>query len=221
MRILMGAALATGFLFAGIGAAAADDTVKLGGPSAQAAISGGTDTELVRWRHGGGYRYYTPYYGYYSPRAYYYPRTAAYYAPTYYYTPTYYPPRTYYRPAYYYYPIAGEAVPPPVTQAKIYYQTPAQQQYAPPQPLPSGNGTFPYDGGPPSPIPMPAPGADTNPASKPGGTVPLDGRLVSLPTQMTGGTSQYGAVSTTKTAAPRISYPAYGDEPITPAPRKR
>ena len=50
MRSLVWAALATGFLLAGINVVSANDTVRLGGPSA---IQGGTDTELVRGRASG------------------------------------------------------------------------------------------------------------------------------------------------------------------------
>jgi len=265
MRNLMWAALATGLLSAGSGAALANDTVRLGGPAAQSAISGGTDIELVRggyrgghggghgggyhggghgYRggygyHGGGYGYRGGYYGgrgYYGGYGYYagyrgygYGRGYGYYAPYYYssyYYPSYYP-SYYYTPTYYYspcydsaaysYPIAGSVA--PATQTNLYYQAPSPNKQVPPMPLPN-DGTYQYNGGPGSPIPMPPPG-DMNPTSKPGGNVPLDGRLVSLPTQMTGGTSQVGAVSRTQTATPRISYPAYGDEPIVPAPRKR
>jgi hypothetical protein len=238
MRNFMWAALVTGFLLAGTGAASADDTVRLGGPSAQAAIQGGTDTELVHGRHGyygggygrgyygGGYygrgNYGGGYYGarYYSP--YYY---SAYYRP-YYYTPTYSYPQ-YYRPYYsvsYSYPIAGEAVPPPATtlQANFYLRTPTQQQYSAPMPMPSnGNGTFQYDGGPRSPIPLPNPAQETNPANGPRGIIPIDGRLVSLPAEASGGTSQVGTpLASRATSAPRAAYPAYGEEPITPVPRK-
>jgi hypothetical protein len=81
----------------------------------------------------------------------------------------------------------------------------------------NGNGTYPYDGGPLSPIPMP------NPYEPQRGVVPIDGRLVS--TTVTGSTSQFGAppasAAPAKTqSAPRVSYPAYGEEPIPPAPRK-
>lgn len=228
MRNIMGAALATGFLLAGVGFAAADDTVRLGGLSAQAAIQGGTDTELVRGRghgyYGGGYgrSYYGGGYGrgYYGGG--YYPRSYAYYAPSYYYprtycAPSYYYPTYYYRPvSSYYYPMAGESIPTPITQTNVYYSTPVQQPYG--TQLPPNGSTFPYDGGPPSLVPMPGPGKDINPASKPGIVIPKDGKLVSLPTQATGGTTQVGIPQRVNT--PRVNFPAYGEEPIVPVPRK-
>ncbi len=220
MRNLIWAALAVGFMATSVGGAAAQDTIRLGGPSAQAAIQGGIDTELVRWRHHGYYRsYYRPYYAGYYGRPYYYPRSYVYYAPAYY--PSYYSYYEYNRPAYYpssyYYPIAGEALAPPATnlQAPSYYRAPAPQQYVPPMPPANGSGTFPYDGGPRSPVPMP------NPEQAPRGIIPIDGRLVSLPTEISGGTTQVGApASPRNTVQPRVTYPAYGEEPIVPAPRK-
>jgi hypothetical protein len=233
MRSLVWAALATGFLVA-----SANDTVRLGGPSA---VQSAGDTELVHGRghHGGGYShghygggygrsyygggygrgyyggYYRPYFGvYYRPYVY-----GSYYSPYYissnytpYYSSSYYTP--YYSSSYYDYPIAGETVSRPATTLQSSYQSPVpvQQQYVPPMPPASnGNGTFQYDGGPRSVIPMPA---ETNPASTPRSIIPTDGRLVSLPTQTTGGTSQISTRPTTtraKTSEPRVSYPAYGE----------
>src|ERR1017187_2810614 len=211
------AALAVGCVLAGVGVVSANDTIRLGGPSAQAAIQGGTNTELVRWGYGyhGHYRgYYRPYYGYYRP-AYYYPRAYTYYAPSYYpryyYTPTYYYSAPSYG-SYYYYPISGEALPPPATTVQGSYPAPAPQQYVPPMPPPGG--TFQYDGGPRSIVPMP------NSNEPPLVVIPIDGKLVSLPTQITGGTSQVGMPAAPRTGEPRATYPAYGEEPITPAPRK-
>jgi hypothetical protein len=228
MRNFGWAALATGFLLAGFGVASASDTIRLGGPSAQSTIQGDVDTELVRWRHHGfgHHRHFTPYFygrsfyggGYYRP--YYYANN--YYRPYYYsnyYRPYYYGSYygSYYRPYYYssyYYPIAGESVLPPVTtlQGNGYYQVPASQQYAPPMPPPiNGNGTFQYDGGPRSPIPMPIPDPETSPAKTPRGIIPIDGRLVSLPTQATGGVSVPFTHVPASTSVPRVSYPAYGE----------
>ena len=222
MRSIVAAALATGFLLASVGIATADDTVRLGGPAAQAAIQGGTNIELVHGRYGRSYYgggYGRSYYGGGYGRSYYgggyYPRTCAYYSPSYYYpasysyyTPSYYYPSYYYRPACNYYRIADGSIPTAVTPTNVYYQMPMQ-----PSP-----GSFPYNGGPSSLVPMPSPTPDINPASKPGGVLPLDGRLVSLPTQMTGGTMQISVPQ--QTVTPRVSYPAYGEEPIVPAPRK-
>lgn len=65
-----------------------------------------------------------------------------------------------------------------------------------PRPLPN-DGTFDYDGGPRSPVPLPK--AD-QPNNKPP-TVPLEGRPVSLPGRST----------------PKYTYPAYGEVPRPPA----
>ena len=239
MRNLMWAALATGFLLAGFEVAVASDTVRLGGPSA---VQSGGDTELVHGRgyygggygrgyYGGGYGrgyygggYGRSYYGGGYGRSYYGGGYGGYYRPSYYasyYQPSYY--ASYYQPysygsyyspsssnSCYYYPIAGEAVSPPATTLQSNYQVP-QRQYAPPMPPAlNGNGTFQYDGGPRSVIPMPA---ETNPANAPRRIIPTDGRLVSLPTETTGGTSPISTLPTTraKTSAPRVSYPAYGE----------
>jgi len=163
----------------------------------------------------GGYRpyysnYYSPYYGnYYS----------SYYGNSYYGSP-------------YYYGIAydGYAVAPMTTlQATVYPQT----QIAPPQPyaqpqMPpasdSGNGTYPYNGGPANPIPQPS-DSPVPMNSPPRGIVPLDGKLVSLPVETTGDVSVVPSIQrwtyvSTAAAPARITYPAYGDVSIPPAPRK-
>ena len=68
-----------------------------------------------------------------------------------------------------------------------------QQQQQPQQPQ-----TFPYDGGPASPVPQPRP--DANPSSVPvRPVVPAEGRPVSLP------------------AKKKYTYPAYGEQPSTPS----
>jgi hypothetical protein len=72
-------------------------------------------------------------------------------------------------------------------------------------------GTFEYNGGPLSPVPMPTPTRDAQ---------PIDNGIQFVSTQISGGTSPYTVVAPAKTS-PRISYPAYGEEPIVPAPRKR
>lgn len=230
MRTWTLAAIATILAFAG--AASATDTIRLGGPSAQAAIQGGTDTELVHWRRYGYRQSFRPYYGGYNRayyggfnrpyygsyyRPYYYPRFYSYYTPSYYSTysyPSYYlyyemNRPTYYPSSCYYYPIAGESVAPPATT--LNYQGP--QPYVPPMP-PADNGTYPYNGGPSSPVPMP------NAEPAPRGIIPIDGRLVSLPSEISGGTSQVGVPAAKTQTTPRVSYPAYGEEPIPPAPRK-
>jgi len=254
MRSWMWAALAAGLALAGGSIASANDTVRLGGPAAQAAMSGSTD-ELVRWRggyygggyrgyYGGGYRgfygggYNRPYYNSFYGRPYYnsfyarpyfnnyQPYYSAFYPRVYstYYSPYYCSP-SYYAPAYsypsYYYPIAGETLPAPLAtmQGAPAYAAP---QYTPPMP-PPGNGTYPYNGGPNAPVPMP--NAVPNQGNPPAPTLPIDGRLVSLPATFSGGVNAFGPHSTpapaAPTPAPRVSYPAYGEEPITPAPRRK
>jgi hypothetical protein len=220
---------------------AQNDTFRLGSSSsgAAAAVSGGTDTELVHWRGGyrhgygywGGRAYYRPYWGGYGYAAYYRP---AYYRPAYY-RPNYYRSvvyLNYYQPYYYaapaYYPISGQADV-PATLAQLPAQTqPVTSQYQPstarPQLLPppatvpqqpSGNQTFPYDGGPQVPLPMP----QVDPASGPRPTVPLQGKIVSLPVETTGGTTPLFTVSLgtygQPIAAPRsYTYQAYGEQSL-------
>lgn len=245
MRAAMWTTLAAAVLLTVANLAPASDTVRLGGPGVKADIDGGTDTELIhgryRWGGWGGGRYYGGFYGgarfyggywgghharwyggygYYRP--YYY---GSYYASPYYYRPvTYYYTPTYYNDCYYY-PITGDSAPTMTLQA----QSPAPRTIPPPSATAvPRDGTFPYDGGPASPIPMPSPMNDVNPSKAPRGVVPLDGRLVKLPTQSSGGTSsatspeiQRLRFTTTTTVAPvRVNYPAYGEEPITPAPRR-
>jgi hypothetical protein len=58
---------------------------------------------------------------------------------------------------------------------------------------------------------------DTKPAA-PRNNLPVDGKLVSLQ-QPTGGFSVPAAPTTT--ASPiRVTYPAYGEDPVTSAPRR-
>lgn len=250
MRTLMWTALAAGLLVIGGGAASADDVVRLGGPGVQTDIQGGTDTELIYGRYwggggryygggarywGGGGRYYGGYYGarywgggyyghrhwggYYGAgyRPYYYSSyyRPYYYRPAYYYTPSYYQ-QSYYNDCYYS-PIMGDSAPTVTLQANG-SQAP---RTAPPV---TRDSTFPYDGGPREAIPTPIPRDDVNPSKSPGGSIPLEGRLVKLPTE-----SSIGASSVTSpeiqrlryvTSPVRVTYPAYGEEPIVPAPRK-
>jgi len=151
------------------------------------------------YRNGYGYR---PYYwgaGYYRP--YFWPR--AYYAPSYYY---YYPSYSgyYYYPSTYYYPIARVVTAPSVG---LDYQS-SSPGYALPSPVPEGtnptpvpppggNGTYPYDGGPRAPVPMP-PADDTSVQSlrltKP---ALVEDLVVTMPGKATG----------------KWNYPAYGETP--------
>jgi hypothetical protein len=76
--------------------------------------------------------------------------------------------------------------------------SPAGLRAVVPAPLPDGAATYPYNGGPSAPVPMPG---EPAPASAPKrATVPLQGRFVSLPAQPT-------------QPATRFAYPAYGEEP--------
>jgi hypothetical protein len=61
--------------------------------------------------------------------------------------------------------------------------------------LPNGT-SFPYNGGPANPVPQIVPAPPPNPTRQPAGTVPLDGKLVSVPA---------------KKPAEKFAYPAYGD----------
>jgi hypothetical protein len=78
------------------------------------------------------------------------------------------------------------------------YSTPAPsvrparpERIAPPDA--NGNGTYPYDGGPQDPVPMPK--ADPEPTSKPPAAAPATGRVVSL-----------------KASPSKFAYPAYGEQ---------
>jgi hypothetical protein len=263
MRYLLGTALAAGLWLAFSGASWANDTVRLGGPSAQADIDGGTDTALVHRRgfygrggwggygygrsyygggygrsfYGGGYGYGRSYYGggfYGGYRPYY----SSYYHRPYYYSSYYYQPAYY---GSYYYPCAGEfstgpqvsvlsyqvqspqMVQPQIVQPQVQpLQQPLQQQQGVPlmPPATPSSGTFRYDGDPRSVVPMPS----TNPApAAPNGIIPIDGRLVSMPTGVGGGVSFVGmqAQRPATPSQPRVAYPAYGEEPLPAVPRKR
>jgi hypothetical protein len=146
-----------------------------------------------------GHYYPRAYSYYYYPRAYYYPRVYSYYSPAFYYTPTYYI-QPYYAP-YYYSPYWGDA---------------AQPSSLTPYAVQAYPGTFQYNGGPVTPVPMPY---SLTPEIK-NESVPIENGVVFTSTQMSGGTSQHGAVTPAQ-AMPRVQYPAYGEEPIAPAPRKR
>jgi hypothetical protein len=169
----------------------------------------------------GGYRGWGG--GYYSP--YYYGSYYPYYN-TYYYSPYYYTPS-------YYYPIAGVNAPVATLQQSTYAPAPTQN-YAPGySPEPSGNGTFPYDGGPRNVMPMPPADGPAPMNGQPRGTIPLDGKLAGMPRETTGGVSpvvtpdiqrlnyvSYTSAAPQTSTQPRYTYPAYGEQPLPPAPRK-
>jgi hypothetical protein len=153
------------------------------------------------WGYAGwGYRPWLAYRPFYRPYWY----ASSYYAPSYY--PSYY----YGQPAYSYYnnPCAGDnAEMPPATvlgSTSSYAQRPVIEKM--PYPVTSSressDGTFHYDGGPAYQTPLPVQNrpAPAGPQKRP--TVPLDGKLVSIP-------GPTGA---------SFSYPAYGETPSTPAP---
>jgi len=258
MRNLFLSAIAAALLLTGGSAVwADDDIVRLGGPSAQADIQGGTDIELVRGYYGGGYGrgyggggdvrgyygggygrgyygggYGRGYYGggygrgfyggyggygyrnaFYRPYFYgsfYRPYYASYYGSPYYYTPYY---SSYYADDYYY-PTSGITAAVITMQSSNNYQSAAPERILPFSP----DGTYPYNGGPDSAIPMPMPTAPTD--KMPRGTVPLEGKLVTLPQQSSGGISPVTSpdiqrlhfVNTPSAAPVRVSYPAYGEK---------
>jgi hypothetical protein len=190
------------------------------GPAGVAGLDGDDDIELVRGyrRFYGGYGYgYRPYFSYgyrsfygygFGYRPYYYPRYYSYYAPSFSFSFGYarpfaysyfYAPPVYYSP-YYYCPINGSgSIMPYATsvgaQINFTVMRPAPDNLHAPTPLPgaSSDGTYPYDGGPLNPVPMPS----SQPAPKAQPTVPLEGRPVSLPAP--------------EKAEKKYTYPAYGE----------
>jgi hypothetical protein len=236
MRHFTWSLLAAGLLLANSGASQAQDTVRLGGPAALNDIDGGADTAFVRWGRGGyyggyyrggygyGYRSYYAGYGYYRPyyRGYYGYGFGFYAPPVYYYNPY-----IYYGAPSYYYPISATSAPTPTVQARASYS----EQLPPPGSLPTmppvNNGTYPYDGGPRTPVPMPPPGEEFSPANQLRSIVPIDGKLALLPSETTMGSFLLTGVQTptpSKSAAvpsPRSGYAAYGEDPFTTPVRKR
>ena len=105
-------------------------------------------------------------------------------------------------------------------------QSPAPQVLPTPSAVPQPS-TYPYDGGPKTPVPLP--GADTvDPTFGPRPTVPVQGKLVYLPLQeTTGGSTQLQTISLNSTpaqapaATPRYTYPAYGEQPLPPVTRRQ
>lgn len=139
------------------------------------------------WGYGWG-GYYRPYWGWGGYYSYGYPYYS--YGYPYYYYPSY---------SYYYYPTALSYDP---SALSYYYnnstESPATDLNIRPRtltPAPA-DGTYPYDGGPKNPVPMPQPKSDPTPMKRPQPTVPLEGKVVSL------------------TPAPspvKYTYPAYGE----------
>jgi len=149
---------------------------------------------------GGGVRVYGGYGGFggYGYRPYYYPQVYAGYS--------------YYAPAYSYYYCPISEVTPGIASTFSLKVTPAGPSISAAQPVPvpsvttpvpvaplpqptPGDGTFPYDGGPGAPVPLPK--ADTQPMNTQP-SVPLEGRPVSIPATR---------------ATPKYTYPAYGEQP--------
>ncbi len=132
------------------------------------------------WGWGG---YYGGYYGY----PYYYSAPAYYYSP-YYYSPYYYSP--------YYYPIGNTTVSTPYVTVRIGSSSNAEPLPAPTLPA-DPSRTYPYDGGPAYPVPMPPPVPNTtNDLQAP--PKPVQDRAVSLPANSGGS---------------KFAYPAYGEKP--------
>jgi hypothetical protein len=167
--------------------------------------------------YGGGYYpgAYALSLGFYRPYSYYY-AAPAYYSPLYYSTYSYYDP--------YYCPIGlggssmpyadglgnGGAYPAPGNGGYSMpgpgnggsYQGPAPSEVAPnPTPARPGapaNGTYPYDGGPQAPVPMPKTEPAPSGLPKAPAVPPAGERIVSLPL---------------KPAAPKYGYAAFGEQP--------
>jgi hypothetical protein len=124
-----------------------------------------------------------------------------YYAPAYYYSA----PACYYTPSVYFSPVGLNLNVPFVSLSMARRPTaavaptdagletiPAPRPLKPAQP----NGTFPYDGGPANPVPMPQ--AEPAPNRAAPRTIVPEGRVVSL-----------------QAKAPKYSYPAYGEKPAS------
>jgi hypothetical protein len=153
---------------------------------------------------GGFYRpyIYRPYFAYrpfYRPFGYGY--GYGYYSPSYSYAPSY----DYGSPAYSYYvnPCATDA--PNIPNATVlgsssYAQGPVFQTPSKSSPE-YGNGTYPYDGGPGQPMPLPAADGPAPTFQQKRPTVPLDGKQVSIPGK-----------------AAKYTYPAYGETVPQPSP---
>ncbi len=152
-----------------------------------------------------GYSYYSRSYAYYAPRSFAFsfgysqPYDYSYYAPPVYYSPAYYS----YAPSYCPISVPGGPMPyaDPQGNGGVYTLPQPGAEAAPPgaRPQTPADGTYPYDGGPPSPVPMPK--AEPAPSNLPKVVVPGDGRIVVLPLRPT----------------PKYSYTAFGEQPARPA----
>jgi hypothetical protein len=180
-------------------------------PAQTLALAGDADTVAVGW-HGYRHAYYRPNYrgyGYYRYPGWYYPNVGFgidfnYYAPADYYPPPecYTPPVSVYTTPPYYSPngLSVETYSAPGGAATYSVTRPAAGPEPVQPPMPRANGlpgTFPYDGGPDSPVPMPK--ADPTSAPRDSDKAPRDGIRVSLPAD-------------SKEAKAKLAYPAYGDE---------
>ncbi len=188
--------------------ARADDTQRLDSkgdaPAMTLGFEGDEETLPVRgWRWGYyRYGYYPRYYSYYYPR-YYYPRYAYGYAYSYYRPYGYYAPGVIYRPAPCFSPISISVNPMPYAvmlpgRARISVQFGSPEVLPAPQSAPD-NGTYPYDGGPRTPVPLPK--ADPGPGVVPPVATIVEGRVISLATKPA-----------------KYAYPAYGEQPGKPDP---
>jgi hypothetical protein len=220
-RSLAAGALAA-VVFAWTAPARAGDTVKLGldksaTPTVTLELKPGDDAEatLAHWHahyYGGGFYhaghygyghayYHVGHYGYGFSPAYYYPRRYGYssfyyggFYPRYFYSPTvtYYsqtPVYYYSQPLYYSAPYCS-----PIGLSAT-LQTPGDQMPPPMTQVNPGLGTYPYDGGPANPVPMPK--VDPAPTNvPPKAVVPGDERPVALPAR-----------------SGKYSYLAYGEKP--------
>src|SRR5205807_1207764 len=154
----------------------------------------------------GGYHHHHAYYRPYINFGFGYPYYSSYYRPYYYSSPAYY-----YYPSYCYYPIslnsatvysgnvgvaypqAGGSTVPPMRKADESFNVP-------PFP-PEEQGTFPYNGGPSAPVPLPG---DAPIPQKSAPIDPAQGRVVSIPARL-----------------PKYTYSAYGQKPADTTPGDR
>jgi hypothetical protein len=157
-------------------------------------------------RYYGGYRsYYPRYYGYnsYYPRyygGYYGSYNPSYYGGYYgsYSYPSYYGYSSYYTQPYVYFGISGDGDCGSNIVTLPLQSGTAGQQVPNTRPPATKDGTFPYDGGPDRPVPMPK--VEPEGTQLPKQSVPLEGRPVSFPSK------------------PKYVYPAYGEQPTRTQP---